>query len=130
MAVERIEVDAESLLAEVGNLSAAELDALPFGAIQLDAEGTILAYNKAEERISGREAKLVVGKNFFRDIAPCTRVKKFAGAFESGVARRELNEVFDFVFRFPTGDREVRIRMIYSEMPKAAVWIFVTPIVR
>lgn len=128
MAVERIEVDSQSLLNEVGTLSAEELDTLPFGAIQLDATGTILTYNKAEERLSGRKAEQVVGKNFFREIAPCTRVKRFFGAFESGVMRRELNEVFDFVFRFPSGDREVRIRMIYSGVPKPAVWIFVTPI--
>jgi photoactive yellow protein len=128
MAVERIEVDVDLLAQEIGTLSPGELDALPFGAIQLDAAGTILTYNKAEERLSGRKADLVVGKNFFQEIAPCTRVKRFHGAFETGVQRRELNEVFDFLFRFPSGAREVRIRMIYSGVPKPAVWIFVTPI--
>jgi photoactive yellow protein len=128
MAVERIEVDADLLMHEVGSLSPSELDALPFGAIQLDASGTILTYNKAEERLSGRKADSVVGKNFFREIAPCTRVKSFHGAFETGVQRQQLNEVFDFLFKFPSGAREVRIRMIYSGVPKPAVWIFVTPI--
>ena len=128
MAVERIEVDAGDIISEVGSLSAEELDRLPFGAIQLDAHGTVLAYNKTEERISGRTAGDVVGKNFFSDVAPCTRVKRFFGAFESGVGRKNLNEVFDFTFRFPTGSREVRIRMIYSEAPRPGVWIFVTPL--
>jgi photoactive yellow protein len=128
MAVERIEVDVDLLMHEVGSLSPLELDALPFGAIQLDATGTILTYNKAEERLSGRKADSVVGKNFFREIAPCTRVKTFQGAFEIGVQRQQLNEVFDFLFKFPSGAREVRIRMIYSAVPKPAVWIFVTPI--
>lgn len=128
MAVERIEVDVDLLMQEVGSLSPVELDALPFGAIQLDETGTILTYNKAEERLSGRKAESVVGKNFFRDIAPCTRVKRFHGTFEIGVQRQKLNEVFDFLFRFPSGAREVRIRMIYSGVPKPAVWIFVTPI--
>lgn len=125
MAVERIDVDLESLAAEIGMLSADDLDALPFGVIQLDPHGVILSYNKTEERISGRQARDVVGKNFFRDVAPCTHVKRFHGAFESGVQRGALNEVFDFTFRFPQGTREVRIRMIYSG---ATVWIFVTPI--
>ena len=128
MAVERIEINAELLAQEIGTMSMDELDALPFGAIQLDADGTILSYNKAEERLSGRSAEVVIGKNFFRDVAPCTRVKHFQGAFESGVRRRELNEVFDFLFRFTSGTREVRVRMIYSGVPKPAVWIFVTPI--
>jgi len=125
MAVQRIEIDSDALAGELGSMSAEELDALPFGAIQLDEEGMVLNYNKAEERISGRSAAEVVGKHFFRDVAPCTRVKRFFGAFQTGVDRRELNEVFDFTFRFPTGAREVRIRMIYS---RAAVWIFVTPL--
>lgn len=128
MAVSRIEVTAENIAGEIGRLTGAELDALPFGAIQLDAEGIILSYNKAEERIAGRTAAEVIGKNFFQDVAPCTRVKRFFGAFQEGVARRDLSEVFDFTFRFPSGTREVRIRMIYSGMPSPAVWIFVTPL--
>ena len=126
MSVQRIEVSADAIVSEVGLLTPEELDALPFGAIQLDATGKVLIYNKAEEKISGRSASEVVGKNFFRDVAPCTRVQRFFGAFQAGVERRELNEVFDFTFRFPTGARDVRIRMIYSG---TAVWIFVTPIV-
>ena len=125
MAVERIEVSADSILGEIGRMTAEDLDALPFGAIQLDAAGKILSYNKTEERISGRKAGDVVGKNFFHDVAPCTRVRRFIGAFQEGVQRRALNEVFDFTFRFPQGTREVRIRMIYSGN---TVWIFVTPI--
>ena len=125
MTVQRFDVDSDSIVAEVGLLTAEELDGLPFGAIQLDAEGVVLAYNKAEEKLSGRRRDEVVGKNFFRDIAPCTRVQRFFGAFQAGVERRELNEVFDFTFRFPSGARDVRIRMIYSG---TAVWVFVTPI--
>ena len=125
MSVQRFDVNADSIVAEIGLLSAEELDALPFGAIQLDATGKILAYNKTEEKISGRKREEVVGKNFFRDVAPCTRVQRVFGAFQHGVERKELNEVFDFTFRFPEGSRDVRIRMIQSG---AAVWIFVTPI--
>lgn len=128
MAVTRIEVEPESLLGEVGSMSPAELDLLPFGAIRLDPAGMILAYNKPEERISGRAAKDVIGRSFFQDVAPCTRVRRFFGAFQIGVERRDLNEVFDFTFRFPAATREVRIRMIYSAAPKPGVWIFVTPI--
>ena len=130
MAVQRIEIEADALVGEVGNLSADELDALPFGAILLDAEGVIQAYNRAEEKISGRRREDVVGRNFFAEVAPCTRVRRFFGAFTNGVERRDLNEVFDFTFRFPQQPREVRIRMIYTTAPKPGVWIFVTPFTR
>lgn len=128
MTVQRIEVDADSLMKELGTLTSEALDALPFGAIQLDPNGTVLAYNRAEEQISGRKRDEVVGKNFFTEVAPCTHVRKFYGAFQSGVDRHSLNEVFDFTFRFPGRPRDVRIRMIYSGTPRPGVWIFVTPL--
>ena len=109
-------------------MSREDFDALPFGAIQLDREGKVLLYNKAEEQLSGRRREDVVGRNFFHDVAPCTRVRRFIGAFQVGIERRELNEVFDFTFRFAEGAREVRIRMIYSDVPRPGVWIFVTPV--
>ena len=128
MAVQRIEVDADSIAREIGNLTAADLDALPFGAIQLDRAGKVLLYNRAEEQLSGMKRTNVVNKNFFTEVAPCTRVRRFYGVFQEGVERRSLNEVFDFTFRFPQGTREVRIRLIYSDAPQPSVWIFVTPI--
>ena len=41
------------------------LDALPFGAIQLAGDGTIVAYNRSESALSGLTPERVVGKNFF-----------------------------------------------------------------
>jgi hypothetical protein len=111
MAVQRIEIDADAIASEIGNLTPDELDALPFGAIQLDRAG-----------------KVLLNKNFFTDIAPCTRVRRFYGVFQEGIERRAMNEVFDFTFRFPQGTREVRIRLIYADVPQPSVWIFVTPI--
>jgi len=128
MPLHKIEVDSESIAGELGRMSNADFDTLPFGAIQLDREGNVLMYNKTEEQISGRKREEVVGRNFFTEIAPCTRVRRFYGAFQEGIERRELNEVFDFTFRFPEAPREVRIRMIYSDAPRPGVWIFVTPL--
>jgi photoactive yellow protein len=127
MALQRVEVTPEELVSEIGMIGALDIDALPFGAIQLDRDGTVLAYNRFEADLASRRKEDVVGKNFFREVAPCTRVKKFFGAFEEGIERHLLNEVFDFVFQFPSGAREVRIRMIYSASPTPGVWIFTTP---
>jgi len=127
MTVQRLELDPDAIVREAANLTAADLDELPFGTIHLDPTGMIRSYNRAEEQLSGRLRKDVVGRNFFRDVAPCTRVQRFFGTFQEGVSRGALNEVFDFSFRFPTGTREVRIRMIYSDNPAPGVWIFITP---
>jgi photoactive yellow protein len=128
MSIERIEIEPEAILSEIGTMTSQELDLLPFGAIRLSPNGTITAYNQTEEKLAARKATDVIGKNFFSEVAPCTKVKRFYGAFQTGVERKELNEVFDFTFKFPTGAKDVRIRMIYAGSAEPAVWIFVTPL--
>ena len=54
----------------VPEMSDAELDALPFGVICLDKTGTVIRYNVAEARLARLDRSQVVGKNFFRTIAP------------------------------------------------------------
>ncbi|MDP2877664.1 MAG: EAL domain-containing protein, partial [Holophaga sp.] len=65
----------------VDSLEERSLDALPFGAIQLASDGTILQYNRYEEDLARRKASDVIGKNFFTQVAPCTDVREFAGRF-------------------------------------------------
>ena len=128
MSTQKIEMPPEAIMHEASNLTPAELDLLPFGAIHVNPDGIIDAYNVAEEQLASRSREQVMGKRFFDDVAPCTRVQSFYGAFQEGIRRGQLNEVFDFTFRFPRGTREVRIRMIYSDAPRPGVWIFVTPL--
>ena len=54
----------------IAQMTEGELDALPFGAIRLDREGRILSYNMTESRLTGRDPKRVIGRNFFIDVAP------------------------------------------------------------
>ena len=128
MSVHRFEVDPGLMRLEIGQMTAAQIDELPFGAIQLDATGRVVTYNSYEEKLARRGRRDVVGKNFFNEVAPCTRVRSFFGAFQEGMRRGELDEVFDFVFRFPHGEKHVRIRMILDRAGGGGVWIFVTPI--
>ena len=108
----------------VGELDARQLDALPFGAIGLDRDGTILQYNAAESEISGRSREAVIGRNFFTEVAPCTNVQEFAGRFREGVQREELNHVFPYVFSFDMAPAKVWIRLYYSKDSRTA-WVFV-----
>lgn len=113
--------DVENVLAK---MSPRELDGLTFGAIQLDGKGTILAYNETEAGITGRSAKEVIGKNFFRDVAPCTDTPKFRGVFDAGVRDNNLNTMFEYVFDYKMAATRVKIHM-----KKAIIgdtfWIFV-----
>jgi photoactive yellow protein len=59
----------------VHSMSEQELDSLAYGIIQLDTEGTVLRYNKHEAGLSGLSQPKVVGKNFFKQVAPCTDIR-------------------------------------------------------
>ncbi len=108
----------------VTDLDPAELDAQPFGIIRLDRGGRILSYNTYEEELAERRRKDVVGRNFFFEVAPCTRVRAFYGRFKDGVARRRLRARFGFVFELDDGPRNVEVSLIYREADDT-VWVVV-----
>jgi photoactive yellow protein len=88
-----------------------EIEGLAFGAIQLDANGKILFYNAAEGQITGRDPKDVLGKNFFRDVAPCTNSPKFSGVFKAGVAAGNLDTMFEYIFDYKMKPTKVRVHL-------------------
>src|SRR5690349_5899699 len=101
-----------------------ELDQLPLGAIRLDRNGTILAYNQTEADLAGRKKENVIGKNFFTDVAPCTNVQEFAGKFRDGVQTGKLHTVFPYIFDFQMDPRNVWVTLFYSNVTDTA-WVFV-----
>jgi len=97
------------------HLSPEEADALPYGLILLDPDGVVTGYNAAESRLSGLARSEVLGRDFFRDIAPCTRVRAFAGVYRRMVETGEPGRAqFDFVFRFSYGEKRVSVLLAYS----------------
>ena len=100
--------DIDNVLAR---LSPEEIDDLAFGAIQLDAKGTVLAFSQTEGRLTNRDPKDVIGKNFFTQVAPCTRRPEFYGRFEEGVRQGKLSAVFDYVFDYRMNPTKVRVHM-------------------
>ncbi len=101
-----------------------ELDRLPFGAIRLDRDGTILNYNRTEAELSGRRKETVLGRNFFTDVAPCTNVQEFAGRFRDGVRSGALHMVFPYIFDDRPEPRNVWVTLFYSRETDTA-WVFV-----
>ena len=108
----------------LGKLSSAEIDRLAFGAVQLDAAGTILKYNAAEAGITGRSAAAVIGRNFFTEVAPCTNAPNFKGVFDAGVKSGELNALFEYVFDYNMAPTKVKIHM-KKAFNGDTFWIFV-----
>ena len=108
----------------LSKMSPRSLDQLAFGAIQLDDAGIILSYNSAEAAITGRTAAAVVGKNFFREVAPCTNTPKFKGTFDAGVKSGDLNTMFEYVFDYNMTPTKVKIHM-KKGIGGRGFWIFV-----
>ena len=118
----------DAMYSKLDSLSGDAADRLDFGAIQLDPEGTVLTYNRFESKLVGLDAKRVIGKNFFRDVAPCTDVQEFHGAFKRGMAEKNLYTKFRFQFLFKHRDpMNVFIAIQYSSKSNTA-WVFVHPV--
>jgi photoactive yellow protein len=101
-----------------------DIDKLAFGAIELDRNGTVLKYNAAEGAITGRNPAAVIGKNFFRDVAPCTSKPAFKGVFDAGVRENKLNTMFEYVFDYQMKPTKVKVHM-KKALSGDNFWIFV-----
>jgi len=119
------QMQTNEVLQRVDVLTETELDRLPMGMIQLDRNGTVLKYNQTESELAQIGKDDTIGKNFFDEVAPCTKVQKFHGEFLKGVENRDLNTMFDYEFKFRDGRRkDVVITMFYSKNTDT-VWVLV-----
>ena len=121
---EKVEFGQDNLENSLANMSDRELDNLNFGAIQVDHNGTILQYNAAEGDITGRDPKEMVGKNFFKDVAPCTDSPEFKGKFDEGVKAGSLDTIFEYTFDYQMAPTKVKVQM-KKAMTGDSYWIFV-----
>jgi photoactive yellow protein len=108
----------------LSNMKDGDLDNLAFGAIQLDADGNILQYNAAEGDITGRDPKAVIGKNFFKEVAPCTDSQDFSGRFKEGVKSGDLNTMFEYTFDYQMQPTKVKVHM-KKALTGDSYWILV-----
>lgn len=108
---------------DLSHLRSSEIDALPFGYIALAPDGTVRQYNRYEADLARKDPKEVLGKNFFQEVAPCTRVQEFEGRFrefaEGTLGRSTLS--FDFEFAFRHGTQKVRIGFVRSPLQREVI---------
>jgi photoactive yellow protein len=103
------------LVEDLYDLTEDVLDALPLGTIRIDPSGRVRAYNRAEQKISGRHRDDVIGRNFFTEVAPCTAVAEVQGRFDDMVRTGQPGRAeLDFIFRFSGGDRFVALVILYD----------------
>ncbi|MEM9552728.1 MAG: V4R domain-containing protein [Acidobacteriota bacterium] len=108
---------------DLSHLATSDIDGLPFGYIALAPDGTVRKYNRYEADLARKDPQDVLGKNFFREVAPCTQVREFEGrfhAFASGHAEPSTLS-FDFEFRFRHGTQKVRIGFVRSPLEREVI---------
>lgn len=122
--MEMIKFGADDIENSLAKMSGAQVDKLAFGAIQLDASGKILQYNAAEGDITGRSPGQVIGRNFFRDVAPCTDRPEFRGRFDEGVKNGNLSTLFEYTFDYEMKPTRVKVHM-KKALADDTYWVFV-----
>jgi photoactive yellow protein len=119
-------ITTQSGIVELEALSADAIDGIDAAVIGLDAAGTIRAYNEVASTLTGMSAEAVIGRNYFREIAPSTNVPGFYGRFLAGIRRGSLDERFEFVFgRMPHQPLRARIHMAQG---RAGYWLVIVPL--
>lgn len=112
------------LLNRLTTIKDTEIDTLGVGAIKLDKSGKILAYNAYESKLTGVKPENAVGRNFFTEVAPCTNVREFAGAFREGVAKGELSKTFRYTFDYNMTPTKVTVTLHFDKKADTA-WVLV-----
>lgn len=87
------------------------LDRLPYGAIQLDRAGVVLKFNRAEEMSTGLLRDEVVGRNFFQDVAPCSRSQPVFKHFQRFLAGDRVDAVMRYAIALPDRSFDVKAHL-------------------
>ena len=85
----------------------------------------VLVARAAELGLAALDQKQQIGKHFFTEVAPCTKVQAFYGRFKEGVLQEHLDTTFSFHFAFKQNPRDVTVRLFYSKRTQS-VWVMVS----
>ncbi len=103
----------QAIVDRIEAMGPAELDELPMGVITLDLEAKIVRYNKKEAELARLDQRSQIGKDFFKEVAPCTASPDFQGRFQTLAQNAKGGvENFDYTFRFSWGNQRVHITFI------------------
>jgi photoactive yellow protein len=97
------------LFESLSEANSAVLDAVPFGVVGMNPDGTVCSYNIFESEIAGLKPATVIGRHFFSQVAPCTNNFMVAERFETAAA---LDDIIDYVFTLRMQPTKVRLRLL------------------
>ena len=100
--------DAPDAARNLADMSDAEFDRLPYGVVEMDHAMTVRRYNATESCYSGLPPSRVLGRNFFREVAPCSDNRHVAGRYRQD----SLDETLDYTFSLRMRPVPVKLRML------------------
>ena len=106
--------DAPQMGAQLSCMSDSELNALPFGVIEMNHQFKVLRYNSAESRHSRLPPDRVIGQNLFRDVAPWANNQRIARRYRLD----SVDETMQYAVSLDMQQQAVTLRMLkpgYSE---------------
>ena len=103
-----LDFDAPGLAAVLVTLPGAELDALPYGVVEMDPETRVLRYNLTESRWSGLSRDQVLGRLFFVEVAPCSDNRHVSRRYQED----SLDETLAYTFSLRMSPVPVTLRLL------------------
>lgn len=103
-----LDFGAPGLAADLLTLPDAELDALPYGVVEMDPETRVLRYNLTESRLSGLSRDQVVGRLFFVEVAPCSDNRHVSRRYQED----SLDETLAYTFSLRMRPVPVTLRLL------------------
>ncbi|MCU1298927.1 MAG: hypothetical protein JWO91_3205 [Acidobacteriaceae bacterium] len=108
--------------AQLEKLPEQELDRLPFGAIQLDAEGEIPKYNDYESKLAGISKGQAIGKHFFTEGGFLHQCEGISRPLPSGACQKRTRRKISL-----KNPRDVSVTLFYSDLTDN-IWVFIRPV--
>lgn len=100
-----------------------ELDAVPFGIVQIDATGRIISINEMESALIGLSPTDAVGMDYFCNELPNVHIPELYDRFQIGFHDRELDTMFRVTYTHTDYPRTALVRM-YFAVRTGTMWIF------
>jgi photoactive yellow protein len=100
--------DAPDAAACLAGLPEPEFDQLPYGVVEMDHTTAVRRYNATESRFSGLSPSRVIGRHFFREVAPCSDNRHVARRFDE----ESLDVTLAYTFSLRMRPVPVTLRMI------------------
>jgi photoactive yellow protein len=91
---------------------------MPFGLLELDAEGRVVRYGPAHEREPASVREKIVGRNFFTEVAPRPEILQFKARFEHFMANGEL--VDRFTVEYPSAEGTISVQFLLAHMAQGS----------